>query len=287
MGWRGMSTNKPVIIDGVEINSPMSILKDKEPAAYAILDGTEADTILSAKIINADFILEQPMTNWHFLFDATGINADASRFGLDESISGFVVSKWTMGESSIREGRQVEKIAEAEISSDQNYAIRSVQSSDQGSISAIGFGALDVLEGLEIAGITPTPPQGYATTSTGGFPIMIVYGMAGMAAIGGVAFFIFSNRALKNQKVGQQGIDPGHLVSYQTSASSGGYQTNRGEAQLASDSDYAKTRSVYDEQQNVESQDTKPKGGALPKGFEPKTESEKPKSSRGTLPKGF
>jgi hypothetical protein len=71
--------------------------------------------------------------------------------------------------------------------------------------------------------------------------------MAGMAAIGGIGFFIFSNRALKNQKEGQQGIDPSRLVGYQTSASSGGYQTNRGEAQLRDESDYQKSRSFYEE----------------------------------------
>ena len=248
MGWRGMSTNDSVIIDGVEINLPISLLKDKEPAVYDILAGTDADTILSKGLINADYILEQPMTNWHFLFDPTGVTADAATFGLDESISGFVVSKWTMGESSLREGRQVERVFEAPISADQDYVVRSVQSSDQGNIAAIGFGAIDVLDGLEIVGLTPTPPAGYQTTSSGGFPVTIVYGMAGMAAIGGIAFFIFSNRALKNQKIGQQGIDPSRLVSYQTSASSGGYQTNRGEAQLADTSDYEQTRSVYDDQ---------------------------------------
>jgi hypothetical protein len=248
MGWRGMSTNESVVIDGVEINLPISLLKDQEPAVYDILAGTEADTILSKGLINADYILEQPMTNWHFLFDPTGVTSDAATFGLDESISGFVVSSWTMGESSLREGRQVERVFEAAVSADQNYVVRSVQSSDQGNIAAIGFGALDVLDGLEIAGITPTPPAGFQTTSTGDFPVTIVYGMAGMAAIGGIAFFIFSNRSLKNQTVGQQGIDPGRLVSYQTSASAGGYQTNRGEAQLADASDYEKTRSVYEDQ---------------------------------------
>lgn len=248
MGWRGIGTNESVVIDGVEINIPISLLKTEEPEVYAILQNTEADSILSKGLLNADFILEQPMTNWHFLFDATGINVDAATFGLDESISGFVVSKWTMGESSIREGIQTERVSEATITADETYTIRSVQSADQGTIAAIGFGALDVLEGLEIAGLTPTAPKDYGTTSTGGFPIAIVYGMAGMAAIGGVAFFIFSNRALKKQTVGQQGIDPSKLVSYQTSASSGGYQTNRGEAYLADTSDYEQTRSVYEDQ---------------------------------------
>ncbi|HSB83091.1 MAG TPA: hypothetical protein VLD64_01210 [Nitrosarchaeum sp.] len=247
LGWRGVGTNDPVTIDGQEINFPISILKEKEPEVYSILSGTDAESILSKPLINADYILEQPMSNWHFLFDPTGINVDAGTFGLDKSISGFVVSKWTMGESSLREGRQVEKTFSADVTADKNYAVRSVQSADQGNIAAIGFGALDIIDGLEIAGITPKPPSGYATTSTGGFPVTIVYGMAGMAAIGGIAFFIYSNRSLKNEKVGQQGIDPGRLVSYQTSASSGGYQTNRGEAYLVDANDYEQTRSVYDE----------------------------------------
>jgi len=248
MGWRGMGTNDSIVIDGVEINMPISLLESEEPAVYEILRDTEADSILSKSLLNADFILQQPMTNWHFLFDPTGINVDAGTFGLDKSISGFVVSSWTMGESSLREGRQVERVFEATVTADETYTIRSVQAADQGNIAAIGFGALDVLDGLEIAGITPTPPKDYGTTSTGGFPITIVYGMAGLAAIGGIAFFIFSNRALKNQTVGQQGIDPSKLVSYQTSASSGGYQTNRGEAYLADTSDYEQTRSVYEDQ---------------------------------------
>ncbi len=247
LGWRGLSVSDEVTIDGVEINIPINILRDQEPSVYAFFEGTEAEDVLGRPLLDADFIAEQPLVNWHFLFDPTGINADAGTFGLDDTIAGFVVSSWTMGESSIREGRQVERIFEAEIMADQPYVVRSVQSADQANLSAIGFGALDKLDGIEIAGITPTPPPGYATTSTGDFPVLIVYGMAGLAAVAGIAFFFVSSRSLKNEKKGQQGIDPSRLVGYQTSSSSGGYQTNRGEAQLKDDTDYQQTRSVYEE----------------------------------------
>jgi len=70
-----------------------------------------------------------------------------------------------------------------------------------------------------------------------------------MAALGGIGFFIYSSRSLKKTKSEQTGIDPGRLIGYQTSASSGGYQTNRGEAQLKDETDYQKTRSVYEETQ--------------------------------------
>ena len=246
MGWRGLSVTDEIVIDGVEINHPITILKESEPVVYDVLKGSEAEEILSKNLIDAEFIKDQPMTNWHFLFDPTGINVDASGFGLDESIAGFVVSHWTMGESSIREGRQVERVFEAEVNADQNYVVRSVQSADAANLSSIGFGALDSLDGVEIIGVTPTAPEGFATTSTGEFPILIVYGMAGMAAIGGIAFFVFSNRALKNQETAQTGIDPSRLTGYQTSASAGGYQTNRGEAQLRDESNYQQTRNVYE-----------------------------------------
>lgn len=247
LGWRGMSATGPVVIDDVDVNIPLNVIKQQEPFVYELVEGTEAEDILSMNLINADFILDQPIKNWHFLFDPTGINVDASTFGLSSELSGFVVSSWTMGESSLREGRQVERVFTAEITADQPYAFRTVQSTDQGNLHLIGFGAIDTLDGIEIAGVTPKPPEGYATTSTGEFPIMIIYGMAALAAVGGGAFFFISSRALKNEKQGQQGIDPSRLVGYKTSSSSGGYQTNRGEAQLRDELSYQQTRSVYDE----------------------------------------
>lgn len=261
LAWRGLSVDGEIMVNDaehgqVEINIPINILRDQEPAVYDIFAGTEAEDVLHRNLINADFILEQPITNWHFLFDPTGINVDAGTFGLDDEISGFVVSSWTMGESSIREGRQVERVFEAEIMADQQYVVRSVQSSDQGNLHVIGFGSPDILDGVEIVGVTPTPPEGYATTSTGDFPILIVYGMAGLAAVAGIAFFFVSSRSLKNQETTQQGIDPNRLQGYQTSSSSGGYQTNRGEAQLKDESDYQQTRSVYDD--NPQQQNTTP-----------------------------
>ena len=158
MGWRGFSAYGEVIIDGVEINTPISILASHSPETYELLAGTAADDVLLRQLINADFILEQPMTNWHFLFDPTGINVDAGTFGLSDEIAGHVVSAWTMGESSLREGIQTEREFEAVVTLDREYTIRSLQSADNAVVRVIGFGTLDVLDGVEIVGVTPTPP---------------------------------------------------------------------------------------------------------------------------------
>jgi len=272
MGWRGITTTGPIVIDGVEINLPISSLKSQEPAAYDIIAGTEGETLMSRHLINADGIRDQPLSNWHFLFDPTGINVDAGTFGLDESITGFVVSGYTMGESSIREGRQVEKEFSAEFTKDRPYEVRTVESADSANLHLIGFAAVDIIEGVEFFGVTPTSPEGYATTSSGEFPVMIIYGMAGMAGIGTIAILFISSRKLKAESgQGQQGIDPSQLQAFSTSESSGGYKTIRGEAQLKGDQVYDQTASVYEQEKHEEpaSSDSSSKKGSMPKGWKP------------------
>ncbi|NIP62629.1 MAG: hypothetical protein GWN01_03455 [Nitrosopumilaceae archaeon] len=269
--WRGITVTDPVTVDGNEINLLISPIQERQSQVYNAIRGSSAETVLNTNLIDASGIQGQPLSNWHFLFDPTGINVDAGTFGLSEEISGFVVSGYTMGESSIREGRQVEEVNRGEFTADKTYPIRTVKSSDSANIRVIGFANRDNLEGNEIFGVTPRAPEGYAETATGDFPVTIIYGMAGVAAIGAVAFFIFSSRQLKKEAAGgggQTGIDPSQLKGYSTSAAAGGYQTNRGEAQLADDSDYEKTRSVYDEEQKDDSSGQSPRG-SMPKGWKP------------------
>jgi hypothetical protein len=99
--------------------------------------------------------------------------------------------------------------------------------------------------------------------------------MAGMAAIGGVAMYMMSMRKLKGEKghYNQTGIDPRNLSATATSASSGGYQTVRGEAQVKGLDDYDQHRNYYsDDKPQVEekSESASTTGGAMPKGFKPK-----------------
>ena len=108
LGWRGISAYGPIVVDGVEVNMPISAIKTHVPDVYEMIRGTDVDTLLSKPIMNGDAILEQKLDSWHFLFDPTGINIDAGTFGLDDSITGTVLSTYTMGESSLREGPKSE-----------------------------------------------------------------------------------------------------------------------------------------------------------------------------------
>ncbi len=272
MAWRGLTVNSPIVINGIEINFPGSFIQSIEPEVFEIISDTEAGSILSTNLINADGIRDQPLGNWHKLFDPTGITSDAKLFGLSEEISGFVITTYTMGESSIREGRQVEKEIQIEFTKDKKYFVRSVESADSANVALIGFASIDIIDNTEVIGVTPNAPEDYGDTTGGGFPIMIIYGMAGMAGIGTIGILIWSNRKLKSEEgQGQTGIDPSQLQGYATSASSGGYQTIRGEAQLKGDVSYEQTRSVYQEEKKDEaaSSDSTSKKGSMPKGWKP------------------
>ena len=275
--WRGFGADGPVTITtpqygDVEINIPISLFERFSPSvALAIKSSPDAGAFYQ-DVMNADGIDQQPVGNWHFLFDPTGIQMDAAQHGLSEEIAGSVVSNFTMGESSLREGIQIEKIAEGHFTFDKAYSFKSIESSDIANVKVIGFATREVQSNSEVFGISPMAPEGYATTSSGEFPAIVLYGMAGAAAVGGAAIMMMSQRKLKKEKghYQQTGIDPSQLTGVATSASSGGYQTVRGEAQVKGLEDYNQHKSFYDDKPQVEE----------------KSESES-SSSRGSMPKGW
>ena len=279
--WRGFGAVGPVVIytqqyGDIEINLPISAFDKLLPPSLVLsLKASEAGELLSTRMLDADGIKNQPVGNWHFLFDPTGISVDASQHGLDSEISGNVVSRFTMGESSLREGLIRELVNESMFTSDKVYTIKTIESSANASVDVIGFANRDVLGSSEIFGVTAQAPEGYASTSSGEFPAFILYGMAGMAAIGGVAIMLISQRKLKKEgkNLRQTGIDPTQLTGVATSASAGGYQTVRGEAQVKGLDDYSQTKSYYDDKPQVEEKtesESSSTRGALPKGFKPK-----------------
>jgi len=276
--WRGFGVVGPVVINtlaygDVEINLPISTFERFTPSLALSIQASDAGQLTNTRLMDGDEIKAQPIGNWHFLFDPTGIGADASQYGFQ---TGSVISSFTMGESSLREGLIREQVHEGSVNIDKTYRVTSFESSGNASIDIIGFANRDVLGTSEIFGVTPNAPEGYASTSSGEFPAYILYGMAGMAAAGGAAMMLISKRKLNKEKghYQQTGIDPTQLTGVQTSASSGGYQTVRGEAQVTGLEDYNEHKSYYDEEkpQVEEKSEDKPssKGGAMPKGFESK-----------------
>ncbi len=200
--WRGISINQPVIIKSpefgdVDINTGGWLFEKEAPDIYSKIIGTEAEDVLNIPLVDASMILEQPLSNWHRLFDPTGTLSEASKFGYQgEAV---VITSFTMGESSFREGALIEKEHEAEITLDKPYIIRSVESTDSANIQMDGFVTETTIEGVEYFGSSPEVPEGAATTSTGGFPVYIIYGMAGAGGAVAVIILFWSDRKLKKK----------------------------------------------------------------------------------------
>ena len=203
--WRGMAVNQPVIITNtefgkVDINTPGWLFENEAPEVYSKIIGTEVKDILNAPLIDASRILEQPLSNWHHLFDPSGTISEASKFGYQgEKV---VLTSFTMGESSLREGIQTEREHAVEFTLDKPYVIRSVESADSANIQMDGFVTETTVEGVEYFGSSPKVPEGAATTSTGGFPVYIIYGMAGAGGAVAVMILFWSDRKLKRKQAG-------------------------------------------------------------------------------------
>lgn len=201
--WRGISITGPVMITDseageVDVNTLVGFIKKEIPDTYSNLAGTEAETLLNDNLIDASGILKQPLSNWHHLFDPSGTISESSKWGYQgEKV---VFTSFTMGESSLREGIQTEQEHEAEFSTDKNYVIRTVESADSATIQMDGFVTDTSIEDTEYFGSSPKVPEGYATTSTGGFPVGVMYGMAGAGAAVAVVVLVWSDRKLKKKQ---------------------------------------------------------------------------------------
>lgn len=231
--WRGISLDESAIIQttygAFDVNNPRSALDVMIPNVSEKLDEV---AILELPLIDASGILTLPLYKWHSLFDNTAIMADSVEFKYSGTN---VITHYSMGECSIEVGMCDDKEWVQEIILDKKYVIKIIESSDDATISFEGYVDTSRINGQEVF-YTSLKSLVTQKPDTDEFPATIMYGMAGMAAIGGVVMFVISDRKLKRDKnMGQTGVDPAHLTSYEISSSAGSYKTNRGESHLISD----------------------------------------------------
>jgi len=188
MGWKGISMTGPVLIDGYDINSPLSAIMEKEPEVYSMISSHPKVTdLLSSNIMDAQDIQNTPLAHWHFLFDPTGIDSDGS----------VVITEYSLDSNRLQKGDSVKSTTYEAFVADANYKAGITQPADSAIFRIVGFAAIDTLNGMEILGVTPLPPQGFAVTTTGDVPFMITYGLpiAMTVAASVIGYFIFKNRA--------------------------------------------------------------------------------------------
>ncbi len=228
--WRGITLDQPMKLDTVygqfDINNPKDALDILMPQVMTKLEATDHE-ILVLPLIDASKILELPLHKWHSLFDNTAIIAGSKEYNFSGK---YVVTHYSMGECNLEVGdfcKDREWSQDFEI--DRKYSITAIESQDDATIAIEGYVDYSSIDGIDTFETDLDSPVSYRP-DTDEFPATVMYGMAGIAAIGGIAMFVMSNRKLKrDQNQGQTGIDPANLRAYETSDSAGGYKTNRGE----------------------------------------------------------
>ena len=231
--WRGIKLDQPIVIDteygSFDINNPKSALDVLLPDVMAKIKDKNIK-ILELPILDASGILNLPLYKWQSLFDNTAIIPGSVEYKFSGK---YVITHYTMGECSVEVGACNDRKWSQDFETDKKYSIKIIESQDDASIAIEGYADSSTFGGIEV--FETSLKNTVNDVPETGFPGGVMYGMAGMAVIGGIVMFVVSNRKLKQDKnQGQTGIDPAHLRSYETSDSAGGYKTNRGESYLAS-----------------------------------------------------
>lgn len=228
--WRGIATDSQILLQtehGVfDINNSLDALETMIPNVAKKLSTV---SILEIPLIDATGIQHLPLDKWHSLFDNTAVIASAAEW----NYTGNLTTHYSMGECNIGIGQCNDREWTEEIKLDKDYTIRMIESRDDATIAIEGYVDSTHFNGIEIF---ETNRKQIVTQKpdTDAFPSTIIYGMAGIAAVAGIAIFIISDRKTKRDKdEGQTGIDPACLRAYETSSSSGSYKTNRGESYLS------------------------------------------------------
>jgi hypothetical protein len=193
LDWRSVVVQGPLRVTVPEygefdINYPIGPVKALFPdAAQKLMSVEETKNIFETPLLDYEEI-GMPMDRWHFLFDPTGSQASAAGAGYAEEGGSNVVSVFSLGESSFREGTHAATESSASVPIDGSQVnIKSSDPPPSGQIQVAGFAQVKNIGGAEIAFVSPKGPSGTAT-ATGGFPIQVLLILGGM--MGAVAILV-------------------------------------------------------------------------------------------------
>jgi hypothetical protein len=214
--WMGLTLKDPVIIKtaeygDVEINNPINFVKKTVPDVYSNIQGSPAEDALKNNLIDASSILQEPLDQWNHLFDPAFIISETSGFGY--AGQKVAITTYTMGQSSLGEGTQKPTQNTISFSTDTNYQLTTIQHASSASVNIDGHAITTSVGGTPAFGTTPQSTG--EDTSSGGFPVGIIYGMAGFGAIVAAGVLIWSNKKLKDSANKPKDTGPYRTLEYE------------------------------------------------------------------------
>jgi len=214
--WMGLTIKDPITIKttkygDVEVNDPISFVKEAAPDVYSNIKGTKAEDALKNNLIDASSILQEPIDQWNHLFDPAFIISETSGFGYKGQK--VAITTYTMGQSSLGEGTQKPTQVTLDFTTDTNYQLTTIQHASSASVNIEGHAITTSVGGTPAFGTTPQSTGG--DTSSGGFPVGIIYGMAGFGAVVAAGVLVWSNKKLKDSANKPKDTRPYRTLEYE------------------------------------------------------------------------
>ncbi|HEV2192523.1 MAG TPA: hypothetical protein VGR54_02760 [Nitrosopumilaceae archaeon] len=214
--WMGITIKDPVIIKtakygDVEINTPISFMKKVVPDVYSNIQGTKAEDALKNNLIDASSILQVPIDQWNHLFDPAFIISETSSYGYKGQK--VAITTYAMGQSGLDTGSQKPTQNTIDFSTDTNYKLTTIQHASSATVNIEGHAVTTSVGGTPAFGTTPRSTGG--DTSSGGFPVGIIYGMAIFGAVVAAGVLVWSNKKLKDNANRPKDTGPARTLEYE------------------------------------------------------------------------
>ncbi len=218
--WRGLSVNDPIMVnlltDGqFDINSPISFIKNQFPNFYNKLHGSDVENLFEIPLMSSNDLMDDPISKWQHLFDPAYTLIETNALGYKGQK--ITISTYSTGESNISEGEMLPTVKNADLKLDQDYPITLTERASTASIQIDGYVAVTDIDGIEYFGSSPQAPQNSGISSTGDYPVQVIYSMAGLAAVVAAGVFWWSNRTMKKERErAKEPVGPSYPIEYET-----------------------------------------------------------------------
>ena len=150
VNWRGLSVVDPVLIGDYDINSPLSAIIEKEPEIYSLMEShPKIIDLLSENLLDAENIMHYPLSKWHFSYGPMGLGGEISEDTMSEYSVVNILTETYPEKNTVTET----------FTADNDYVVGIMRPVDSASMRIAGFATIDVVDEIEILGITSLPPD--------------------------------------------------------------------------------------------------------------------------------
>ena len=202
--WMAFNASSPVTINTdqsgpVEINYPIDVIQSQIPDLYNALKGTFAFNVFSQpNLMDATGLFsQQPVNKWDSLFDPAYTLTETAGYGYKGQK--VAVTTFSSGLSNAFSGTlHVNNIDQDFTGPDgTKYHITTKEQANAGTINIEGHANANQVQGGWTFVSSAQSTAGTGTATAGGTSTMMVYGMAGFAAVIAVGIFWWSNKKMK------------------------------------------------------------------------------------------